>query len=212
MKRLCLFLTFCTAFCVENANAGAVVNESKTRVESSSDYPFVKGTFDFEAMVGPVISFTKDPHERPAINYVSEDLRLGVMLSTPGAESWLRGNTELFAEVFGGEIYQGPGNGLVGGMLLLRYNFVQPATRLHPYAQIGAGGVYNDIYKNHAQRLIGAAFEFSLQAGAGVQYMLGEKWAFCVEADYRHISNAGLAARNLGLNSVGGLAGFSFFF
>src|SRR5438309_7494084 len=107
----------CSAFCLSSANAGQRESQSKTLVEPGNDFPFVKGTREFQVMVGPMVSFTVNPHERPAINYISEDLRLGLMLSTPGANSvgWLRGNIEVLAEVFGGEIYQGPGSGLVGG-------------------------------------------------------------------------------------------------
>ena len=190
------------------------VSEGQTPAAESDEFPFVKGTKELQLLAGPIISFTGNPYRRPAINYFSEDVRLGWMLSTPSDKSsnWLRGNTEFLLEVFGGEVYQGPGNGLLGGTLLLRYNFVQPAAKLNPYLQIGVGALDNDIYKNHAQGLIGEGFEFNLQAGAGFQYFLTSRVALSIEAGYRHISNAGLAVHNLGLNSFGGLAGVSLFF
>lgn len=205
---------FLCSFAMTNTNAGENTDKSYSPTQCAETFPFVKGAKEFQFMAGPIISFTRDPYRRPSINYISEDLRFGWMLSTPAAnsDSWLRGNAELLLEAFGGEVYQGPGSYLAGGTVLLRYNFVQPNTRLYPYGQIGVGALSNDIYKNHNQDLIGQDFEFNLQAAIGVQYLLTPRIAFSLEADYRHISNAGLANRNAGLNSVGGLAGLSVFF
>ena len=94
----------------------------------------------------------------------------------------------------------------------MRYNFIQPNARLVPYFQIGGGGLYIDSYKDQSQRLIGQAFEFNLQAALGLRYLINDKWAICIEGAYRHISNADLAPRNIGLNSVGGFAGVSYFY
>jgi outer membrane protein W len=109
-------------------------------------------------------------------------------------------------------VTQGPGSGLVGGEFILRYNFGGRDSRIRPFAQLGAGGLYNDIHKDRQQVLVGMGFEFMLLGGFGTHIMLGDNWALNLEADYRHISNAGLASRNGGLNSLGGTLGFSYFF
>jgi lipid A 3-O-deacylase len=72
--------------------------------------------------------------------------------------------------------------------------------------------VGNNIYKGQGQQEIGEGFEFMLQGDIGVKYLISEKWAVSVEGDFRHISNADLAPRNEGLNSVGGLTEVSYFF
>ena len=89
---------------------------------------------------------------------------------------------------------------------------MQPDSKWVPYFQIGVGGVYNDIYKEHPQRLIGEAFEFNLQGAFGLRYLFNDHVACYVEAGYRHLSNAGFADRNFGMNSVGGQLGVSWFF
>ena len=124
----------------------------------------------------------------------------------------MRGNFEFLAEVFGGGVFNGPGNALCGGVLWLRYNWVQPDAWLVPYLQIGAGGLWNDAYHDRSQRAIGEAFEFNLQANLGFRLMLNPRWAIAIEGGYLHVSNAGLANRNMGVDSLGGRVGMSYFF
>jgi opacity protein-like surface antigen len=101
---------------------------------------------------------------------------------------------------------------VTGPAALLRYNFVQPEARLIPYVQGGAGIAWNDAYRNQHQIAIGEAVEFTLQAGVGVHYLLSKNWAVGAEADFYHISNAGLARRNAGINAVGGSVGVTYYF
>ena len=138
-------------------------------------------------------------------------------MTTRGTMAWLRGSNEFLVELFGGPVTTGPGNYLAGGSLLWRYDFVQPvATSVQPqwtpYLQLGAGALDNDIWTGGQQREVGEAFEFVLQADAGVKYRINYEWAVSLEADFRHISNADLASRNEGLNSLGGLFQVSYFF
>jgi len=88
--------------------------------------------------------------------------------------------------------------------VVLRYNFVQPDSKWVPYVQIGGGAVYNDIYKDRSQRLTGQAWEIQASAAIGVRYLLNDRWSVNLEGGYRHISNAGMDDRNVGLNSLGG--------
>jgi hypothetical protein len=78
--------------------------------------------------------------------------------------------------------------------------------------QIGAGALGNNIYKGERQREIGEGFEFVLQGDVGLRYMISDKWSMSAEGGYRHISNADLAARNEGLNSIGMLMEMSYRF
>ncbi|MCU1500396.1 MAG: ompW [Acidimicrobiales bacterium] len=192
------------------ARAGKEVVDAKT--EAAIFSPFDRGTREFQASAGAFFSLNNRNEKRPTIDDVDVSLRLGWMLNTPSGDGFFRGNFEFLAEVFGAAIIDGPGDGIGGATLLLRYNFVQPAARWVPYFQIGAGGVYSNIYEDHQQRLIGRAVEFNLQAGFGLRYLCTDRCSVFAEADYRHISNADTADRNLGLNSIGGYigAGFSF--
>jgi lipid A 3-O-deacylase len=187
--------------------------DTKREIEpTQTNIAFCAGAKEVELRAGALFSISGNDARRPILNYASEALRVGWMLSNVRGSGFFRGNSELLAEVFGGEVTKGPGNGLGGGQLLLRYNFVQPDLRLVPYGQIGGGGLYNDIYHQPVQRRIGEGFEFILHAAVGVRWILNDRWALSLEGDYRHISNAGLANRNTGLNSMGITLGANSFF
>jgi len=116
------------------------------------------------------------------------------------------------SELFAGPVTKGQDGYLAGGSLLWRYNFIQPGARLIPYLQLGAGALGNDVFVDRAQREIGGAFEFDLQADLGLKYLINDRWSLSLEADYRHISNADIYSRNQGLNSIGGLMQLSYSF
>jgi hypothetical protein len=149
---------------------------------------------------------------RPQINDIDATIRLGYMLNTPGTTPFRRANFEVLAELFGGGVIKGPADVIAGTTLFLRYNIVFPGAWLIPYAQIGAGGAYSDAYKQPIQRELGGPLSFNLQAGFGARVLVSPKSAVFMEFDYRHLSNAGIAERNRGLNSGGAWLGASFFF
>jgi hypothetical protein len=188
-----------------NCQAGQPI-ESKQVV--SSAFPFEKGNHEFQALTGAFYSF----NHSPSMGYAVGALRLGWMLSTASGEGLFRGNTEVLVEVFGAEIFEGPGSYLAGGTLFVRYNFVQAESKWVPYFQLGAGGLYSDASQDQSQRLIGSDFEFNLQAGLGVRYFVSDRCAVVLEAQYRHISNACLSDRNVGVDAVGAALGFSYFY
>jgi len=182
-------------------------------LRKQADRPTFLGASECEFDVGMFSSFAPWPApDRPAINYELQTLRLGWMAGDVGGSGFWRGTGEFLVGVFGGPVTQGPGSGLAGGELILRYNFSPRDSRFIPFAEIGAGGLYNDIHTARSQVEIGMGFEFMLHAGIGTHVMFGEHWALNLEADFRHISNASIATRNGGLNSFGGTLGFSYFF
>lgn len=134
------------------------------------------------------------------------------MLDTPEGVGFFRGCPEFLVEGFYGSVFEGPGDWLAGGNLILRYNFVPERTKWSSYIQIGAGGLWNDIYKDQSQSLVGQSFEFSLLAAVGVRYQWNAKWGVALEGGYRHISNADMAERNRGLDSLGVLGGLTYSF
>jgi len=188
-------------------NAG----EGKAQIKAEHS-PFDKGRKEFQSLTGVYWSFTPDSSPRPTLNSTMSSYRLGIMLNDVRGDGCLRGNYEFLLEAFGGTIYQGPGHGLGGATLQLRYNFVQPDTRWVPYFQIGAGGVYSDMDKDPTRSVVGSALNFNLQSAIGLRYLVKKKWAVSVEGGYRHISNAGFTKGNAGLNSVGAQIGLSYFF
>ncbi len=173
--------------------------------------PFDKGKLETQSNTGAY--FSVGGSDRPTINYTSTAYRLGLMLYTPEGDGAFRGNVELLLEASYASVFDdNPGNYIGGGAVLLRYNFVQPGAKWVPYIQIGAGAVYNDIYKDRSQRLIGQAWEIQAGAALGIRYFFSERLSVNLEGGYRHISNAGMDDRNIGLNSLGGGVGLGLHF
>jgi lipid A 3-O-deacylase len=182
---------------------------SKAPVEVYS--PFDKGRLEIQ--VGATGYFSlHNGGSRPEVDDVGGLLRAGWMLSDVSGDGFFRGNWEFLIEGSASGIVEGPGDVLASGVLLLRYNFVQPDSKLVPYFQLGGGGTYSDMHEDETQRLIGSEWSFNLQAGLGLRYLWSDRCALFLEANYRHISNADTSDRNVGLNSVGGVVGVSLFF
>jgi hypothetical protein len=96
----------------------------------------------------------------------------------------------------------------VGGLAALaKYNF-RTGTAITPYVEVGAGVTYasRDVPSK------GSQFNFSLQAGVGVQYALSGRATVNLAWLYHHLSNADLYARNGGLNTGLFLLGISLFY
>ena len=208
MKNISTFIGIIALGAV-NAFAG---DDGKNPVIPDQPDRFDRGEWELEGGAGDFCSFSTTAAKRVTINYQLEDVRLGWMYDSPRHSGLFRGNNEFLLEIFGGPVTKGPGTFLAGGSVLWRYNFVQPDARLVPYIQLGAGALGNDIYKSRAQREVGESFEFVLQGDVGLKYLINDRWAVSAEAGYRHISNADLASRNEGLNSLGGLMQISYSF
>ena len=134
------------------------------------------------------------------------------MLSDVSGDGVFRGNSELLIEGFFGSVLKGQGDYLGGAGLQYRFNFVQPGSKCIPYAQIGAGALFNDIHKDQSQSNIGQAWEVNLGASMGIRYFLSDKWAISLEGGYSRITNFGQSDRDEGVDSLGAQIGLSRFF
>jgi opacity protein-like surface antigen len=196
-------------------HAGQQITDSKdSKKVVLDDFPYKAGVTEIELNVGGFGSIgTKGTPVRPDVGYAIGELRYGIMLSDIHGDGILRGNFEFLGEVFGGGIFSGPGDALVGADIFLRYNFVQPQSKIVPFIQVGGGGVYSDAAGDDPiQRNIGSDWSFVLEAEIGVRYHLSPRLAITTGVEYRHISNADTADRNQGLNSLGGVIGVSWFY
>lgn len=124
-----------------------------------------------------------------------------------GADSWYRGNWELRGELFSGAQVNSDTCWVIGVTPHLRFNFAT-STRWVPYADVGAGITLTDI---GAPDLSGA-FQFNLQAIAGVNYFIRDCLAINLEGRYLHLSNANISKPNYGVNTAGGFIGVNTFF
>lgn len=179
-------------------------------VQTETTSPFEAHRFEIQSASGAF--FSTGGNNRPTLNYWSANYRLGLMLNSPNPEHNWSGNWEALLQLFGGTVFDGAGNALGGAAVLMRYNLLPAHSKWVPYLQAGVGVVYSDIYKDHSQRLIGQAWEIDLEAALGLRYMLNDRWSLSVEGGFRHISNADMNERNVGLNSLGALLGIGFHF
>lgn len=135
-------------------------------------------------------------------------LAYGHMLGKVRGEGhWYRGNAEFRVELFGGAEFSPDSGWFVGLTPHLRYDLAT-GSRWIPFFDIGAGVTATGIGPPD----LSGTFEFNLQAGAGVQWFLSDNVALSLETRYLHISCAGIHLPNLGLNTVAGLLGITFYF
>jgi opacity protein-like surface antigen len=160
------------------------------------------GVRSMQVMTGYVISPVIEPSDRPDLNYVMTNVRF----------EWMRfaKSFRMLAEATYSNTTTGPSGYLIGGTLLLRYDF-EPIGKLIPYAQVGAGILYTDLYKDYSQDLIGNDIEFNPQASLGFRYAIQKKLSLDVEGIFHHVSNAGLDERNIGVNGMGCLLGVTYY-
>ena len=164
---------------------------------------FERGAFEIQMGLSYHASFNTGKNERPHVRDMDAHVRFGWMISSPGGKGTSRGNTEFLAELLAAGVLEGPGHSIVGGTLFVRHNFLGQGGTTVPYVQLGAGGVDNDIHRDRRQSLIGQAFEFNLQLGAGLRLLQSPRTGWFFEVTWRHISNANMSDRNFGLNSLG---------
>jgi len=79
-------------------------------------------------------------------------------------------------------------------------------SRLRPFIEGGEGILYTDLRKQR----FGTRVQFSSQFGAGLEYQIGPDLSVSFAARIRHMSNAGLASSNPGVNTLFGLIGVTF--
>ncbi len=180
---------------------------------ASGQQAFKAGTLSLQLMNGALASPVGIGPATQTFNYTMHILRFGWVMNTP---QWnghpLDGAVEIIGEISGSSIFDGAGSYLFGPSLHIRYNFTQPEWKIVPYIQIGGGLTFTDAYQDRTQRAIGQEMEFTPQSSIGLRYFVDSQWSIDAEFMYHHISNAGLADRNLGINALGGMIGFSYFF
>jgi opacity protein-like surface antigen len=193
------------------ALASAAVLVAPVRAQSEV---FEQGSWNIQFSAGYVQKNDWGPGV-PDFQLVPLNARLGYMLMSPSDWDWagpFNGNWEALLEMAVDPGVDTFANIVVGPSLLLRYNNTGFCDGIHPYAQFGAGFVYTDGYRDMTQRALGQGGEFYLQAGVGVRWLFDSCWSIETGLEYLHISNAGMADRNGGLNCLGFSVGVTYHF
>jgi len=126
-------------------------------------------------------------------------MRYGRVISGLHLPSWLRGRFEYTVEVVPVYLIFQPANTAYGwgfNPLGLKWDF-QRRRRLSPYLELDGG----TLFSNHDVPTYTNDVNFTPSAAFGT-HVLGQKYNWSVEVRYLHISNAGLARYNPGLNTV----------
>jgi len=122
-------------------------------------------------------------------------------------DHWYRGNWEGRLELFAGGQFSPQSDPFVGLTPHLRYNFAT-GIRWVPFADLGAGVTASGVGPPDQS----GTFEFNLQANVGTHWFVRDNVALTFEAGFLHMSCAGLHDPNLGVNTVKGMIGITWFF
>jgi len=136
-------------------------------------------------------------------------LRYGWILTRPHGPGFLKGRFEYAVDavpLF--LVFQRYNTAYGAGVnpLGLKWDFAARG-RVEPYLELNGG----TLFTNHDVPAGTSAVNFTSAAAFGI-HILGDKYAWSVEARYMHISNAGLASPNPGVNTVQVRLGFGKFF
>jgi hypothetical protein len=126
-------------------------------------------------------------------------VRLGWVLTGPHLPGVLRGRFEYAVDGEPAYLIFQPANTAYGAgfnPFALKWNFVRRG-RLSPYFELSGG----TLFSNHAVPPYTDTVNFTSAAALGT-HVLGAKYNWSVEVRYLHISNAGLANPNPGVNTV----------
>jgi hypothetical protein len=161
--------------------------------------------YTFEILGGTYFRSSHIGPEVPRFDYVPIVFRCGCR---PFEDRGFIGERfTLLGELMAAPITGTFGNFLVGPSIVARFDLRDPNCRVVPYFQAGTGFVLTDASHDHTQGAIGEVFEFLQQVEAGVRFRLCSRVDLLCEGGLQHISNAGLARHNLGVNCLGGSMG-----
>ena len=132
-----------------------------------------------------------------------------ITLTDPIGDSWYRGQISLGAEMVYLEFREPIVTHGVGFTPRIKYTFVALG-RLRPYVEFTGGPFWTDLGGRIREQA--NEFNFVLSGGIGVSWFITSQLAFNAGYRFHHISNAGTAFPNLGLNASLPFGGFSFYF
>lgn len=142
-----------------------------------------------------------------ATEFVTGRVRWGVIDSA----GWLRGYNQFYISAVAEPILEGIENHYFGFNFGMRYNFVQPGSRIIPYCSGGLGLGWIDSHANIPGGQ-GQDFTFNILSAAGISYKVNEQWKIDLGVLYEHLSNGGQTDPNPSLNLFGPQIGMNYSF
>jgi hypothetical protein len=169
---------------------------------------FQSGTWHLGVKTGGADTVKIFANRHPDIQFVPVFFQIGYTVTDVHGPFPVRGSLEVIFEPTL-LVTTNPETEVGGGAsLLFRYNFVT-GTRWVPFFEVGVGILDADL---NAPRDLATRFNFTILGGPGINYFLTDNLAILGQVGLHHISNAGRKSPNVGVNSVMGLLGISYYF
>jgi hypothetical protein len=130
-------------------------------------------------------------------------------LTDPIGPGWFRGQVSIGAEMVYLQFQEPILTHGIGFTPKIKYTFVA-LNRLRPYVEFAGGPFWTDLGGRIPEEA--NEFNFIVTAGVGVSWFITPQASFNAGYRFHHISNAGTAYPNLGLNSSLPFGGFSFYY
>lgn len=162
-----------------------------------------KGTSEIGMATGYGWSFDTLEH----IDTIPVMIHWGYVFSEVQGSSLLRGNWEALLEGNFHYLFKGRHQYGIGIAGLVRYNFLS-GSRWVPFAEAGIGMWHSNVDMGSFPN----DYNFSPQAGVGIQYFLQKSMSIKAEYRVQHFSNASLKESNPGLNFQNFLFGVSYYY
>ena len=167
---------------------------------------FAKGTKIVTVNIGGGVNMDA-PFDATDVSFINGSVRFGYLPLNPAGSGALRGSLEVGLEPFV-QFYLEPSRVSQEGVKAVgRYHFISIAP-IVPYLEFAAGVMYSNLKIDE----IRSKHAFSLEAGAGVSYLLTPTLALTAGYRFQHLSNADTESPNTGINSNTGLIGVSVLF
>ena len=185
-------------FAQETAQQSKADKDKKTKSDGKASLvPVKKGIWEITPLVGGGTGFGK----RSSTQMVFAQARFGRVLTADHGSGWLRGNFEYafdLTPLF--YVMQPPQSTYGGGFspVVLKWNFTG-GRRMVPFAEITGGALWTTQDVPFGTN----SFNFSPQGGFGVHFLRGadHKQAVTLAGKFLHVSNAGIADANSGINA-----------
>ena len=165
--------------------------------QKDSLVPVKKGTWEITPLVGGGTGFGK----RSSTQMIVAQARFGRVLTADHGHGWVRGNFEYafdLTPLF--EVMEPPQATYGGGFspVVLKWNFTS-GRRMVPFAEITGGALWTTQDVPFGTN----NFNFSPQGGFGIHFLRksNPQQAVTMAAKFLHISNAGIADANSGINA-----------
>ncbi len=168
-----------------------------------------KGTWEMTVMSGYTYTYRRTDAHVTKLQGVPMILGGGIVATDPIGASWYRGQITVGGELLVTQYVESLSTYLVALTPTMKYTFLA-FEGFHPFVEAGAGVLWTDLGDRIPEK--GSQFNFNLQVGAGVSHVVAPATSITLSYRLQHISNAGTAHPNHGIDAGVALVGVSRFF